>query len=92
MEKNIINEPGLDNLTIRAPSGGPPGRDLDVRFQGDNLKTLKLASNDLINIARNIPGVSSLSDNLEYGIQEKNLRLSEKAVFRVFYNWFRRTS
>ena len=76
--KNIINEPGLDNLTIRAPSGGPPGRDLDVRFQGDNLKTLKLASNELINIARNIPGVSSLSDNLEYGIQEKNLRLSEK--------------
>ena len=76
--KNIINEPGLDNLTIRAPSGGPPGRDLDVRFQGDNLKTLKLASNELIVIARNIPGVSSLSDNLEYGIQEKNLRLSEK--------------
>ena len=76
--KNIINEPGLDNLTIRAPSGGPPGRDLDVRFQGDNLKTLKLASNELINIARNIPGVSSLSDNLEFGIQEKNLRLSEK--------------
>ena len=76
--KNIINEPGLDNLTIRAPSGGPPGRDLDVRFQGDDLKTLKLASNELINIARNIPGVSSLSDNLEFGIQEKNLRLSEK--------------
>ena len=76
--KNIINEPGLDNLTIRAPSGGPPGRDLDVRFQGDNLNTLKLASNELIVIARNIPGVSSLSDNLEYGIQEKNLRLSEK--------------
>ena len=76
--KNIINEPGLENLTIRAPSGGPPGRDLDVRFQGDDLKTLKLASNELINIARNIPGVSSLSDNLEFGIQEKNLRLSEK--------------
>jgi len=76
--KNIINEPGLDNLTIRAPSGGPPGRDLDVRFQGDDLKTLKLASNELINIARNIPGVSSLGDNLEFGIQEKNLRLSEK--------------
>jgi len=76
--KNIINEPGLDNLTIRAPSGGPPGRDLDVRFQGDDLKTLKLASNELINVARNIPGVSSLSDDLEFGIQEKNLILSEK--------------
>jgi len=77
-KKNIINEPGLDNLTIRAPSGGPPGRDLDVRFQGDDLKTLKLASNELINIARNIPGVSSLSDNLEFGIQEKSLSLNEK--------------
>jgi len=77
-KENIQYVPGLDNLTIRAPSGGPPGRDLDVRFQGDDLITLKLASNELINIAQNIPGVSSLSDNLEFGIQEKSLSLNEK--------------
>ena len=76
--ENIENVSGLDKLTIRAPSGGPPGRDLDVRFQGKDLEILKLASNDLIKIARTIPGVTSLEDNLEYGVQERILSLTNK--------------
>ena len=77
-KQNIETVPGLDKLTIRAPSGGPPGRDLDVRFQGKNLDTLKLASNELIKIASTIPGVTSLDDNLQYGINEKKLSLTNK--------------
>ena len=75
---NIEKVSGLDKLSIRAPSGGPPGRDLDVRFQGESLKKLKLASNELIKIARTIPGATSLDDNLEYGIQERILSLTNK--------------
>ena len=77
-KQNIENVSGLDKLSIRSPSGGPPGRDLDVRFQGKNLDTLKLASNELIEIARTIPGVTSLDDNLEYGVQERILGLTNK--------------
>ena len=43
---NIQSVAGLDKLTIRAPSGGPPGRDLDVRFQGEKLENLKKASDE----------------------------------------------
>jgi multidrug efflux pump subunit AcrB len=75
---NIEKVSGLDKLSIRAPSGGPPGRDLDVRFRGENLTKLKLASNELIKIARTIPGATSLDDNLEYGIQERILSLTNK--------------
>ena len=75
---NIEKVSGLDKLSIRAPSGGPPGRDIDVRFQGESLKKLKLASNELIKIARTIPGATSLDDNLEYGIQERILSLTNK--------------
>ena len=75
---NIQFVEGLDKLTIRSPSGGPPGRDLDIRFQGDKLETLKIASNELIEIARTIPGVTSLNDNLEFGVQEKILTLNSK--------------
>ena len=75
---NIEKVSGLDKISIRAPSGGPPGRDLDVRFQGENLQKLKLASNELIKIARTIPGATSLDDNLEYGIQERILSLTNK--------------
>ena len=77
-KENIENVSGLDKLSIRSPSGGPPGRDLDIRFQGKNLDTLKLASNELIEIARTIPGVTSLDDNLEYGVQERILSLTNK--------------
>ncbi len=75
---NIEPVAGLDKLTIRAPSGGPPGRDLDVRFQGEKLENLKKASDELIQIARTIPGVTSLSDNLEFGVQERILSLNNK--------------
>ena len=75
---NIQSVAGLDKLTIRAPSGGPPGRDLDVRFQGEKLEDLKKASDELIKIARTIPGVTSLSDNLEFGVQERILSLNNK--------------
>jgi multidrug efflux pump subunit AcrB len=77
-KQNVETVSGLDKFTIRSPSGGPPGRDLDVRFQGKNLDTLKLASNELIKIARTIPGATSIDDNLEYGVQEKNLSLTNK--------------
>ena len=77
-KENIENVSGLDKLSMRSPSGGPPGRDLDIRFQGKNLDTLKLASNELIEIARTIPGVTSLDDNLEYGVQERILSLTNK--------------
>ena len=77
-KNNIEYVEGLDKLTIRSPSGGPPGRDLDVRFQGEKLETLKIASNELIQIARTIPGVTSLSDNLEFGVQERILSLNNK--------------
>ena len=77
-KNNIQYVEGLDKLTIRSPSGGPPGRDLDVRFQGEKLETLKIASNELIQIARTIPGVTSLNDNLEFGVQERILSLNNK--------------
>ncbi len=77
-KNNIEYVEGLDKITIRSPSGGPPGRDLDVRFQGEKLETLKIASNELIQIARTIPGVTSLNDNLEFGVQERILSLNNK--------------
>ena len=77
-KNNIEYIEGLDKLTIRSPSGGPPGRDLDIRFQGEKLETLKIASNELIQIARTIPGVTSLNDNLEFGVEERILSLNNK--------------
>ena len=68
--------PGLDRLTIRAPTGGPPGRDIDVRLMGDDLGTLKNAAGELTSLVETIPTASSIEENLFYGAEERIIRLT----------------
>ena len=85
--KNIKEISGLDKLNIRAPRGGPPGRDLDVRLRGNNLGDLKKGAEDVLNFASSIPRVSALDDNFDVGIQEKVIKINNKGQalgFSVF--------
>ena len=68
--------PGLDRLTIRAPSGGPPGRDIDIRLMGNDLNILKEAATELATIIETVPTANSISENLSYGAEERIIRLS----------------
>ena len=77
-KQNVNKTSGLDKFTIRAPRGGPPGRDIDVRLRGNNLDNLKNGAEALINLSRTIPGVSSLDDNFEVGVKEKILKINNK--------------
>ena len=77
-KKNINESAGLDKLNIRAPRGGPPGRDLDVRLRGNNLNELRNGTDQVLNLSRSVPGVSSLDDNFEIGVQEKVLKINNK--------------
>ncbi len=74
--KNINPLPGMDKLTIRAPVGGPPGRDLDIRITGENLISLKNASEEILQLSRSLPGASDISSNLNYGTEEMHINLT----------------
>ena len=63
--------PGLDRLTIRAPTGGPPGRDIDIRLMGNDLTVLKEAASELTKIIETIPTANSIAENLSYGAEER---------------------
>ena len=78
MRDEIQPLPGLERLTVRAPEGGPPGRELDIRLLGDDLEQLKAASQEIILIAAAIPGTSDIEDNLDYGAEERIIRVSQK--------------
>ena len=67
---------GLDRLTIRAPSGGPPGRDIDVRLMGDDLNELKQAAGAVMDIIQTIPSADAIDENLNYGAEERIIRLT----------------
>ena len=76
--ENVEKVSGLNKLIIRAPRGGPPGRDVDVRLKGNDLETLKNASSDLLKIVNTIPGVSAVNDNFEVGVQERVVVLNNR--------------
>ena len=61
--KNNVNETaGLEKINIRAPRGGPPGRDLDVRLRGNNLDDLKSTSGKVRTEIRNMKFLNMTSN------------------------------
>lgn len=67
---------GLENLSIKEPTAGPPGQDIEVRIIGDDLAGVKEAATDLKAILNEIPGVSGVEDNMPYGREQLILRLT----------------
>ena len=76
--KNVNPVVGLEKLTIRAPVGGPPGRDLDIRITGDDLNLLKKSSKEIMQLANSLPGASDVTSNLNYGAEEIHITLTPK--------------
>lgn len=76
--KEIRNAAGLEQINIKPVRGGPPGRDVDVRFTGAPTETLKKAANELRAILKTIPGVRAVEDSLPYGKIETILELTPR--------------
>ena len=74
LRKNINSLPGLETLIVRAPRG--VSRDLDIRILGNDLNELKLHAQKIINIASSLPGASDLEEDLNYGTEERIIKLT----------------
>ncbi len=74
--------PIADALTLsyKEPRFGPAGAPIDIRLQGEDLESLKAASNRLIEWLARYGGVADLSDDLRPGKPEIRLRLREGAT------------
>jgi len=77
-KKRIKRPPGLDTLTVTSRIVGPPGRDLSIRFSGDNAETLKQAAIEFAESIKEIPGVSDIEDDMPYGRNQLIYELSSK--------------
>lgn len=67
---------GITRFSIAQSRGGPPGRDIEVRLQGDSSEQLKAAANDVAQLVSTIAGVSGVEDNLPYGKPELVMELT----------------
>lgn len=62
---------GLDDITIRERSGGPPGREVDIRLRGGaSVEELKQAAREVRDRLAALPGVSQIADDLPWGTPE----------------------
>ncbi|MDP2120984.1 MAG: efflux RND transporter permease subunit [Hoeflea sp.] len=67
---------GVSRFTIAQFRGGPPGRDIEVRIQGERVAALKSAAADVVALLSGINGVSGLDDNLPWGKPELVMELT----------------
>ena len=67
---------GVESFVIfESPTGGPPGRDLDIRIISEDLTTMKQAALALRKELRLLPGLIAVEDDLPYGKEEILLEL-----------------
>ena len=78
-EKEIRPVAGVENMVlIERSAGGPPGKDVDIRVSGSDLRTLKTAAMEIREILRQIPGVMAIEDDLPWGKQEIVMKITPK--------------
>ncbi|NBD95130.1 MAG: AcrB/AcrD/AcrF family protein [Gammaproteobacteria bacterium] len=70
--------PGVERLIIRERTGGPPGRDIDIRLAGGDPPTLKRAALAVRDLLDRYEGVSDIEDDLPYGRPELILDLTPR--------------
>jgi multidrug efflux pump subunit AcrB len=67
---------GVTRFTIAQARGGPPGRDIEVRLQGQRVADLKAAAADVVALLSAVDGVTGLDDNLPWGKPELVMELT----------------
>jgi len=71
--------PGVLSVQYRQPQIGPAGRAIHIRLQGEDLKQLSLASNDLKAWLHGYDGVVDILDDLRPGRPLMQMKLKEGA-------------
>ncbi|WP_315901125.1 efflux RND transporter permease subunit [Halomonas sp. DP5N14-9] len=68
--ERLSEVPGLDTLSIVERSGGPPGRDVNVRLVGESAESLKRAAESLTRSLGQLPGVLEPEDDMPWGREQ----------------------
>jgi multidrug efflux pump subunit AcrB len=69
-QEQIHKPAGLESLILMEPKAGPPGRDIDIRLNGNDADNVKAAALELKNVIKTFPGVSGIEDDMPYGREQ----------------------
>ena len=76
--KKTLNRPaGLESLTMRSRTGGPPGKDIDIRIISNNndMHKIKKVTNEVKALLAQYEGISDIEDDLPWGKEELVIKL-----------------
>ena len=76
--KNLPKLAGVERISLAGRRSGPPGRDVDVRLENAPVEKLKAAAEEIKIVLSGYPGVGAVEDDLPFGKQEINLRLTPR--------------
>jgi multidrug efflux pump subunit AcrB len=74
--KAVPDIAGVSRFTVAQSRGGPPGRDIEVRLQGERVAALKTAAADVVALLSGVSGITGLDDNLPWGKPELVMELT----------------
>jgi len=74
------NIAGVTRFAIEQSRGGPPGRDIEVRLQGERVAALKTAAADVVALLSGVNGITGLDDNLPWGKPELVMELTPQGA------------
>ncbi|MCY4031463.1 MAG: efflux RND transporter permease subunit [Hyphomicrobiales bacterium] len=72
--------PGVESISVLELRGGPPGRDIDIRFVDGSAEQLKSAAVELRKRLASFNGVYGIEDDLPYGKRELLLELTPRGT------------
>ncbi len=69
-QEQIHKPAGLESLILMEHKAGPPGRDVDIRLNGNETDQVKAAALELKHVLTTFPGVSGIEDDMPYGREQ----------------------
>jgi multidrug efflux pump subunit AcrB len=69
-QNKVKRPPGLESLIIMERRGGPPGRDIEIRFNGEDTYKVKEAALELVTVLKTFSGVTGIEDDMPFGREQ----------------------
>lgn len=69
-QSKVRTPPGLESLTIMERKGGPPGRDIEIRLNGEDANKVKAAALELKKVLKTFEGVTGIEDDMPFGREQ----------------------
>ncbi len=75
-EGRLETVPGIDQLVVIGESGGPPGKDIEIRLTAGDVADIKPSAKRVKDAMATVPGLTAIADDTPFGKEEAIFELT----------------